>query len=379
MILSGRRVRQVRELQKLTQSALVREIPGLTQPQLSRIESDIAEVDAEVATQIAMLAGVTTDFLAVDPADGLVAQSPQFRSRSKLTKASRLRALQYAELVDEEYRRLLSQAQPLPLTFRALEDTRPDRAAAVVREWLGFGVSSPLPYLVLAVERLGVTVLGLPVEEDTLDAFCLWRGDQPVISILAGIPGDRVRFSVAHELGHLVLHRNDRRTGADVESEADEFAAELLTPRKHVEKMLPRSITLSSLTMVKSEWGVSIKSLIRRAREVGAIDSDRAISLYKQMSTRGWNKREPGYVPVEKPRAFRKLAEICYGPGPNVGRMASDAGWSESLTFDVLAQFAKPDELPHDRPPQRARVAEGDNVVDLEALRAARNLRSAEG
>ena len=377
MILSGRRVRQVRELQRLTQSALVREVSGLTQPQLSRIESDVAEADPEVAAQIAVVSGVSVDFLATDPTDDLIAQSPQLRSRSRLTKFSRLRALRYAELVDEQYQRMLNRARPLPLAFNPLDGESPRQAAATVRDWLGFDSDVPLPYLVLAVERLGITVLGLPVEEDALDAFCLWRSGQPVICILAGVPGDRVRFGVAHELGHLALHRHDRRTGADVEAEADEFAAELLTPIAHVERLLPRTATLNALAMVRSEWGVSIKSLIRRGREVGAIDSDRAISLYKQMSSRGWNKREPGFVPIEKPRAFRKLAEICYGPGPNVSRMASEAGWSENLTLDVLDQFAKPDELPHDRPPHRTRV-DGGNVVDLDALRAARNLRPAQ-
>jgi hypothetical protein len=113
-----------------------------------------------------------------------------------------------------------------------------------------------------------------------------------------------------------------------------------LTPLHVMAQAMPRHPTLSSLAMLKTEWGVSIRSLIRRARELGYINQDRATSLYKQISARGWNKSEPGYVAQEKPRAFRKLAELYYGPGPNVERLADDAGWSQELAFYVLGQYA---------------------------------------
>jgi hypothetical protein len=175
--------------------------------------------------------------------------------------------------------------------------------------------------------------------------------------LLGEPPGDRLRFSAAHELGHLVLHGSDQR-GREIELQADEFAAELLTPLEILAKAMPKHPTLSSLAMLKTEWGVSIRGLIRRARELGFIDQDRATSLYKQISARGWNKSEPGYVAQEKPRAFRKLAELYYGPGPNVERLAEDAGWSQELTFCVLGQYATPEELPHRAPPSSKNVIE---------------------
>jgi Zn-dependent peptidase ImmA (M78 family) len=144
-----------------------------------------------------------------------------------------------------------------------------------------------------------------------------------VIALAGEFPGDRVRFSAAHELGHLVLHGPQERS-REVEVEADAFAAELLTPLAAMSRAFPRRPTLGNLTMLKTEWGVSIRSLIRRARELEIIDQLRAVSLYKQISARGWNRAEPGYVPNENPRAFRKLVEISYGPGPNMQRFASD-------------------------------------------------------
>jgi Zn-dependent peptidase ImmA (M78 family)/transcriptional regulator with XRE-family HTH domain len=358
----GERVRQVREMHRLTQSDLAGKIPALTQWRLSRIESDLAEPDDETVALLAALSGVTTDFLERQPVPTLLAHTPKLRARSRLTQATKGAAMQWARLVDEAYQSLRGQAVPIPVQMSRMHGAPPGQAATQARQMLGFEAHEPLPYLVFAVERVGVTVLGLPCKFDDLDAFCAWRRDQPVIVLVSGAPGDRQRFSVAHELGHLILHQTGQ-TGRDVEAEADEFAAELLTPKTAIADALPRSPTLNGLAMLKTTWGVSIKTLVRRARELGIIGQDRSISLYKQISTRGWNRREPGYVPYEKPRAFRKMAEIVYGPGPNVQRLAADLGWSEELALQVLAEHATADELPHE--PDRRRSATSGNVVEL--------------
>ena len=114
---------------------------------------------------------------------------------------------------------------------------------------------------------------------------------------------------------------------------------------------MPRDITLRSLTLVKTQRGVSIKSLVRTARELNLIGQQRAVSLYKQMSARKWNRSEPGYVPREKPSAFRKLAELEYGPGPNTQLLAAESGWPEDLVLSVLEQHASEDELPFEPGP----------------------------
>jgi Zn-dependent peptidase ImmA (M78 family)/transcriptional regulator with XRE-family HTH domain len=358
----GERVKQVREMQHLTQSALASMIPNLTQSHLSRVESEVAAPDAETVALLAATLGVTVDFFEKQPSPHLDAQSPQLRARSsRLTQGVKASALQWARLIDEEYERLKVRGSPIPVRLRKLSGIPPHIAAYEVRSLLGFSPDEPLPYLVLAVERLGVTVLGLPYSAVALDAFCAWRGEFPIVGLLADVPGDRLRWSMAHELGHLVLHGHGE-TGKHVEAEADEFAAELLTPKAAIEKSMPSRVTLSSLTMLKTQWGVSVKSLIRRAKESGFVDQDRAISLYKQVSARGWNRSEPGYVPREKPRAFRKLAEISYGIGPNVERMAREAGWSQELTLQVLDQYATAEELPLE-PAEVQPVATGSNVL----------------
>ena len=355
-MIQGNRVRQAREIHCLTQTDLAASVPPLTQSQLSRLESGLApDPDPETTALLCATLGVTSLFLQRPPAPGVTVHSPHFRARTRLTRSAKDAAQQWARLIYEEYRQLRESANILPVRLQRLPGVSPSTAAHEIRHVLGFPHEEPLPYLLLAMERAGIVVLGIPFVTNDLDAFAAWSGEEPLITLLGEPPGDRLRFSAAHELGHLVLHESDQR-GRQVEFEADEFAAELLTPLSSMARVMPRRPTLSNLAMLKTEWGVSIKSLIRRARELGLVDQDRATSLYRQISARGWNKSEPGYVAGEKPRAFRKLAEICYGSGPNVERLADEAGWSQELAFRVLEQYASAAELPHQPPPSSTNV-----------------------
>src|SRR6185312_2664593 len=194
----GERLRQMRELHRLTQSDLAGQVVGLTQPRLSRVEKDLAVPDEELVEALAALTGVRSEFFTREPSPDLQGHSPQFRSRTRLTSTAKAAALQWARLVAEEYERLRATAARLPLRLAPQLGATPAEAAGYARCQLGFSADDPLPYLILA--------LGLPYSIDALDAFCAWRDGDPVIAILAGAPGDRLRFSVAHELGHLLLH-----------------------------------------------------------------------------------------------------------------------------------------------------------------------------
>ncbi|MGY0060251.1 ImmA/IrrE family metallo-endopeptidase [Streptomyces sp. LZ34] len=361
-MIHGERVKQVREMHQMTQSELAQVVPGLSQYQLSRIEQGGTQPDEETEALLAATFGVSVDFFRRPPAADLEALSPQLRARSRLTQRVKTAAMQWARLVYEEYRNLSSSARDIPCRIPIMQGTNPAKAAAATRVVLGFTPHEPLPYLILAVERAGVTVLGLPFRADNLDGFCAWQGNEPVIALLSEVPGDRIRFTVAHELGHLVLHKPGQ-TGTAVEAEADAFAAELLTPRSALEQVMPARPTLNSLAMLKTQWGVSIKSLVRGAREIGLIDQERAISLYKQISARGWNRQEPGHVPQEKPRALRKLMEIHYGAGLSTQSAARGADWSEELMLQVLEQHATAEELP--LAPVRSVSNQESNVIQL--------------
>ena len=138
------------------------------------------------------------------------------------------------------------------------------------------------------------------------------------------VPGDRQRFTVAHELGHLALHSGlgPPQTAEDasrVEKQAHLFAGAFLAPGDAMlEELrdLGGRVTLRTLASIKERWGIAIKALVLRFRNLGVIDAEQARSLYKQISARGWSRDEP--VPVGNEQAIWLSKAIAKRMGPGV-------------------------------------------------------------
>lgn len=120
-------------------------------------------------------------------------------------------------------------------------------------------------------------------------------------------PTDRVRFTMAHELGHLVMHAMPTE---NMEREADRFAAEFLMPEYDIRPQLI-DVTLNLLAILKRVWRVSMAALLKRARDLRAISEKKATALWKKMSALGFRKREPAELDLspERPRLLRNLID----------------------------------------------------------------------
>lgn len=78
----------------------------------------------------------------------------------------------------------------------------------------------------------------------------------------------RHRFTCAHELGHLLLHQGCPSGDITLERQADQFAAEFLTPAAEMQSLLPQRMDLAALDRLHRTWGVSVESLVRRMSEL---------------------------------------------------------------------------------------------------------------
>jgi len=230
---------------------------------------------------------------------------------------------------------------------------------------MGLSPDTPVPHVIRACEKAGILIVGLPVEIEKLDAFSLWAGrslSRPVIALSNGRPGDRIRLSVAHELGHLVMHETLNQSLHDTERQAYEFAGEFLMPSDAIREELGSQITLASLVPLKKRWGVSLQALAMRAREIGAISDRQCRYLFEQMSQKGWRRKEPGNldIPIEKPRGLRQMAELIYGEPPDFAKMANDF----ELTREFLAALFAPYDKPRPDVAKDAATAKGQ-VLDF--------------
>jgi Zn-dependent peptidase ImmA (M78 family) len=195
---------------------------------------------------------------------------------------------------------------------------------AQTREALRLAPDKPIPHLTRALERSGVAVAPFVLTDDPDEqpvagghfGVSYWGGvDEPaLIGYFPGSQGDRERFTLAHEVGHLVLH-TFRPRAADAEREADRFAGALLMPRERAEENTSERATLREYARLKATWGVSIQALIQRGYGLDLIGETRRRSLFVQLSSKGWCKHEP-VVGRESPLLLWTLLSRKFGQRP---------------------------------------------------------------
>ena len=204
------------------------------------------------------------------------------------------------------------------------------------------------------LEKSCVWILPIPRLEGR-EAFSVWATvsdrEIPVIAVSTGRPGDRLRFSIAHELGHLVLHKQlPVKTAAEIENAANRFAAEFLMPADAMRTELATPVSLTTVARLKPKWGVAMQALIYRAKDLDIISDRQYRYLFQQLSARGWRTAEPTNlnIPIEKPRLITKMAEVFYGTPILYSKLASAIHLEESEVRSILANFAQKEDFNED-------------------------------
>lgn len=338
----GERVRLARDYLQISQQQLA-ETAGITQSAVSQIEAGgpVAELTVR---RVSEATGYSVDFFERGALPDLPETSLRYRkaaaSRQRDEKRLRAHVRQGLELVAE----LEQHAELPPLALRPtretiIDDSALEQLALDTRHQLGIGESDPVPNLIRAVERAGVVVFGASVGLAHHDAVSVWPSypvGRPIVCYTRGRPGDRQRLSVAHEIGHLILHQLRSVEPKRAESEAFRFGAALLVPRDAATESIRPPVTLRTLAWAKARWGVSVSALIRRCRDLRIIDEHRYVSLNKQLSARGWRKHEPVTVPPELPALLpQTLRSVCGTDRPTA--VAAITGIAPVAVRDLLA------------------------------------------
>jgi len=176
-------------------------------------------------------------------------------------------------------------------------------------EW-GLPPEGPIKHLTGLVEDSGCVIVDFPFPSSKLDGLCI-RGPEkpPIIFLNKNFPKSRRRLSLAHELGHLVMHRNPHEK---VEDEAWEFAGEFLMPATAIGKQLTH-VDLDKLGQLKSEWGVSMQAILQRAKKLEKISESQTQFLWIQIAKCGYRINEPfeDVIPDETPTELETRLKAC--------------------------------------------------------------------
>jgi len=184
----------------------------------------------------------------------------------------------------------------------------PEEAALKIREYWRIP-NGPIENLTSHIEGAGILIVPRDFGTYKYSAVTKYTEKlQYIIFINSNMPSDRYRFTLAHELGHIILHRIST---PEAEKEADAFASALLMPEKDIKRYL-YNLSLDKLSSLKAYWKVSMGSLIERANQLGTITERQRRYLWTQMAKNGYKRREPPRLdfPIEKPSLLYDLIKL---------------------------------------------------------------------
>ena len=354
----GERIRAARITSGLSLRALAQQV-GVSHQAIFKYEANEDVPGSDVLIALARVLHVGPEFFFRQPPP--VAIVPAFRKRSRLSaRAERKIVGRIREALERRFElELLAEPRKacdfppaLSATPPVSTDDMEDLAEALRKAW-GLGIA-PIENLVEVLEDHGVRIEVLDEEDPGFDACGFWARASdgegsaaqgaasggldvgiPVIAVRKGVPGDRQRFSIAHEVGHLLLANlfvagsgnvgasstvscstggpgGASESGLDVEKASNRFAGAFIVPRAVGIRELGSSrktLSLTELYILKHKYGFSIQAWLHRATDLGIISKETEASAFRQMSRLGIRKTEPGQpIPWEHPSKTRQLA-----------------------------------------------------------------------
>lgn len=208
------------------------------------------------------------------------------------------------------------------IDYRSLSAERIEAFAIDLRNYWGLG-DDPILDLMIVLENAGIIVAETFLDSNKLDGVSSWFQGAPVVLLAKDKDGGvRRRFDAAHELGHLVLHRNVSQSDIKdnlrlIEEQAMLFAGAFLLPASSFAVTSDKA-TLEHLADIKQRWGVSIGAMIKRMSALNLISENHERNLWKYYSYRQWRGNEPHdeRIAVERPENLKSALELLSREDP---------------------------------------------------------------
>lgn len=327
----GENLTEAREARGITASTLA-ELVGTTPTTISRYEHNKTEPNAFILSKISSCLNLKNEFfykpILLDTEEFFF-----FRSLSSATKRERLKAewkTRWAKAIlkyEDQYLNFPSlnlpnvdvPDDPFVLTYDQIE-----KIAGECRKFWNLGMG-PISNMTLLLENNGIIIIYGKKESEKLSGHVYFskQNPRPIILINDHSSPSRVRFSVAHELGHIILHRRLSATKKglfyhkELENQAFYFAGAFLLPKAYFMADI-KVPTLDAFLNLKQKWNVSIGGMIKRAENLGLFFGEDALTrIWMNYNRRGWRTNEPldDYFVREEPTLIKRGFEILIKHG----------------------------------------------------------------
>jgi len=320
----GERLKRARAAAGLSMQALGDQV-GVSANMIKKYEHDQSMPSSGVLIRLSKALSVRAEYF-FRPTQ-IELSGVEYRKRSSTPKAT-LKRIE-ADVLDqaERWQELINLWPEFPVRaftvpaglvpqVSALEQV--DEVADHVRAEWDLGLSS-IPGLIDVLESRGILVIITDVDAQAkFDGLQASVAGQPVIVVSAKWPGDRQRFTLAHELGHLLLHGR-LADELDEEKACNRFASAFLIPASAMRQQLGdkrHMLEMRELYLLKGEYGLSMQGCLYRAGDLGIIAKNVRERLFMVFVKQGWRKEEPGQpYRQESTRLFQQLVYRALGEG----------------------------------------------------------------
>jgi Zn-dependent peptidase ImmA (M78 family)/DNA-binding XRE family transcriptional regulator len=219
-----------------------------------------------------------------------------------LSEVERYLALEEALGLDSSAWR--TPGEPYP-AIRSVEDA--EDAARALRDAWEMGID-PVPNLAELLEEQGIKVIATELPSSVSGLLCSVKREGPDVPVHNG---ERQRFSLGHELGHLFMqsHLDDKENEKACHRFSGAFLIDASLLRREVGNHR-RSLPVAELFELKSLFGLSVQAIAFRCRDLGIIGEPTMRELFTKFSQLGWRSppyQEPNPIRSEHPQRFRRL------------------------------------------------------------------------
>lgn len=317
MTMFGERLERARKAAGLSLRALGEKV-GVSQTAISKFEKNQLVPDSSMLLKLSTALNVKAEYFFRQQTMGLNLDTVEYRKREMPKKSLDLINAKIMDQIEKRFELESVFPNPplpdfklsseLPESVIRLEDID-DFVDKLRSDWeLG---SAPIPDLIDVMEAHGIRVFSIDDSIDSkFDGLAAKIDKKPIIVISADWPGDRQRFTLAHELGHLVL-KGRLPKEIDEEKAANRFAGAFLLPTHAIQHELGARrnfIEIRELSLLKHEFGISMMGAVIRAYQTDIIDKKTYSTLWEMFKRHGWLKKEPGeQYPSGNPHVFEQL------------------------------------------------------------------------
>lgn len=331
---------------------------------IHQLETGAKEPSEDMRMALAAVLSVTPNFFYTPAKNPVREEDCHFRRLASaprgLVAQAVARGTAMEALVDELENHVRLPPVDFPDSARPTSVEAIEQIAERTREYWGLGLEGPITNMTRVLENAGAVVVHFDDLTDRIDALSMARRRPIVVRSTAKEAGTRLRFDLAHEAAHLVMHQGVVTGDSVTEGEAFRFAGAFLIPRVAFAREFPRTrrtFDWNALFAMKLRWKVSVRAITRRAFDLGLVDAAQYRTANIQLVKTGQAKfeRYDEAIPLESSELlFSAIAWISKNGDARLHQLIAEIGIAPNL-FTRLTGYSL-DPLP-------------ENVLPLPILR----------